>query len=605
MTLSPQFLDELRTRTLLSALVGRSVKLTRAGREFKACCPFHNEKTPSFWVNDEKAFYHCFGCGAHGDAIRFLTDAKGLPFMDAVKELAQAAGMDVPAPDPQSRERAERQAGLHDVVAAAQRLFADDLAGPRGADARAYLQRRGIAPALAGTFGFGFAADSRTRLKDALSPEFGIDPLIEAGLLIRPDDGKIPYDRFRGRLTIPIKDARGRVIAFGGRIIGEGEPKYLNSPETPLFDKGRTLFNLDRAAAASRKTGRVVVVEGYLDVVALASAGIEEAVAPLGTAVTEQQLELLWRLSDVPVLCFDGDAAGRKAAMRAGERALPLLKPGKSLDIVTLPPGQDPDDLVKAGGRAALDAALAGALPLDRALYVSHAAEIDASSAADRSGLRQALENAAANCTDKLVSTEIRRNLTGYFFEDFGWKHKERRTIGSAILNTGPRGQVDLMALYVRSALYGLSRFPFVAAPKLEDIGAIRIEHPQLMRWRDEIMNAVYTRPSLASDAVHEILDRSALSISQSIDLRSDRLFSFTFEPAQNDAARDQLQGLIDMLAQEHALDQEMERLTRAAMEDSGDDHYMTVEAARQRVREAKFALYERGFRLGSADEPD
>ncbi len=513
--------------------------------------------------------------------------------------------MEMPAPDPRAREIAERQAGLHDVVAAAQKLFADELAGARGADARVYLEKRGIPPELAARFGFGFAVDSRTRLKDALEPAFKTEPLIEAGLLIKPDDGKAPYDRFRGRLIIPIRDARGRTIAFGGRIIGDGEPKYLNSPETPLFDKGRTLFNLDRAAAAGRKTGRVIVVEGYLDVVALASVGIEDAVAPLGTAVTEQQLELLWRLADAPILCFDGDKAGQKAAMRAAERALPLLRPGKSLDIVTLPAGQDPDDLVRSGGRDAIEAALARAVPLDRALYSAHATDVNPASAADRAGLRKTLEDAAANCADKLVSTEIRRNLIGYFFEDFGWKHKERRVIGSAILNTGPRGQVpDLMRLYIRSALYGLSRFPFLAAPKLEDIGAIPIEHPELLRWRDEIMTAVYTRPALASDAVHEILDRSGVSLTQANDLRSDRLFAFAIEPAENERARDQLQGLIDMLSQERALDQEMERLTRAAMEDSGVDHYMTIEAARQRVREAKFALFERGFRLGSADEP-
>ena len=320
MTLSPQWLDELRARTLLSAVIAPSVKLIRAGREWKACCPFHNEKTPSFTINDEKGFYHCFGCGAHGDAIRFLTDARGLPFMDAVKELAGKAGMEVPAPDPQARERAERTASLTDVMAACQKWFAEQLQGVDGSSAREYLKKRGIGAETVSRFGIGLAPDSRNALRRALA-SLGEDKLIETGMLIHPEEGgKEPYDRFRGRLMIPIRDQRGRVIAFGGRILGEGEPKYLNSPDTPLFDKGRTLYNIDRAGPASRQAKRLIVVEGYMDVIALDRAGIAEAVAPNGTAVTEAQLERMWRLDPAPILCFDGDSAGRKAAIRAAMR---------------------------------------------------------------------------------------------------------------------------------------------------------------------------------------------------------------------------------------------------------------------------------------------
>ena len=283
MSLSPQFLDELRARTSLSALVQRTVKLQKAGREWKACCPFHKEKTPSFTLSDEKGFYHCFGCGAHGDAIRWLTDARGLPFMEAVKELADAAGMEVPAADPRAQEKAARAVGLYDVMEAAQAWFVDQLAGIEGSEARAYLAGRGIGEKTIRKFGFGFAPDSRGRLKAALA-RFGNDKLVETGLLIAPEGGeREPYDRFRGRLMIPIRDQRGRVIAFGGRILGSGEPKYLNSPETPLFDKGRTLYNLDLAGPASRDSRRLIVVEGYMDVIALDQAGIGEGVAPLGT----------------------------------------------------------------------------------------------------------------------------------------------------------------------------------------------------------------------------------------------------------------------------------------------------------------------------------
>ncbi|MFN3389101.1 MAG: DNA primase, partial [Allosphingosinicella sp.] len=285
MTLSPQFLDELRARTTLSTLVGRTLKLQKAGREFKACCPFHKEKTPSFYVNDEKGFYHCFGCSAHGDAIRWLTDARGLPFMDAVKELADAAGMDVPAPDPRAQAKAERALGLYDVTRAAQSWFEEQLEGIEGAEARAYLTRRGVSDATRRRFGFGYAPDGRGKLRATLR-DLGDDKLVEAGLLIAPDDGREPYDRFRGRLMFPIRDQRGRVLGFSGRILGDGEPKYLNSPDTPLFDKGRTLFNIDKAAPAAREARRVIVVEGQMDAIALDQAGIAEAVAPLGTALT-------------------------------------------------------------------------------------------------------------------------------------------------------------------------------------------------------------------------------------------------------------------------------------------------------------------------------
>jgi len=356
MTLTPQWLDELRSRVTLSGVIGRTTRLTKAGHEFKACCPFHNEKSPSFTVNDDKGFYHCFGCGAHGDAIRWLTDQRGLEFMDAVKELAAEAGMEMPAPDPRAAQAAERRDTLYDVMAAAQAWFVGNLASERGAAARAYLARRGIDAETAERFGFGFAPDERQALKTALS-RFPEPMLIEAGLRIEVEN-RDPYDRFRGRLMLPIQDARARVIAFGGRILDAAKtdaPKYLNSPDTPLFDKGSTLYNLHRAAPLARQSGRMLVVEGYMDAIALAAAGIGECVAPLGTALTERQIELLWRQVESPILCFDGDSAGQRAAMRAVTRALPMLRPAHSLSIVRLPAGLDPDDLVKRGGAAAME----------------------------------------------------------------------------------------------------------------------------------------------------------------------------------------------------------------------------------------------------------
>ncbi|HEX6072106.1 MAG TPA: DNA primase, partial [Sphingomicrobium sp.] len=378
MTLSTAWLDELRARTTLSGIIAPSVKLIRAGREWKACCPFHNEKTPSFTVNDDKGFYHCFGCGAHGDAIRFLTDHRGMPFMDAVKELAAKAGMEVPAPDPKAKERADRAASLSDVMASVAAWYTEQLNGLAGAEAREYLSRRGIDAETVQRFGIGFAPDSRNALKRSLG-HLDENKLIETGMLIDPrgqsPDGDCPptnagtYDRFRGRLMIPIRDARGRVIAFGGRILGPGEPKYLNSPDTPLFDKGRTLYNIDRASPASRAAKRLIVVEGYMDVIALDRAGIAEAVAPNGTAVTEAQLERMWRLDPSPILCFDGDSAGRKAAVRAATRALPHIRPDRTMRFVELPAGQDPDDVVRSGGSEAFEALLANPEPLDARLW--------------------------------------------------------------------------------------------------------------------------------------------------------------------------------------------------------------------------------------------
>ncbi len=391
MSLSPQWLDELRARTTLSSLIMRTTKLQRAGHEWKACCPFHDEKSPSFTVSDQKGFYHCFGCGAHGDAIRWMTDQRGLEFMDAVKELAAEAGMEVPAADPRAAQRAEERAGLQDVMQAAQEWFEARLQADDGAGARGYLKSRGFDAHTVKRFGFGYAPPDRQALKAALT-QFGEPMLVEGGLRISVDD-KEPYDRFRARLMLPIQDARGQVIAFGGRILETDTkaPKYLNSPDTPLFDKGRTLYNLHRAGPASRQTGRVVVVEGYMDVIALAAAGIEDVVAPLGTALTESQIELLWRLVERPILCFDGDTAGQRAAMRAATRALPMLKPSHSLAIVNLPTGLDPDDLLRKHGRKALDGLLDSPASLLETLWSYERDLQPLNSPEDKAGLKERL----------------------------------------------------------------------------------------------------------------------------------------------------------------------------------------------------------------------
>lgn len=379
--LIPQsFLDEVQARTTMSELVSRRVKLTRNGREFKACCPVHEEKTPSFTVNDDKGFAHCFGCGFHAAPIRWLTEIEGLDFLDAVRQLAEQAGMAMPERSPAAREKAARVAGIRPTLEVAQRLFMEQLG--RVSSVTRYLAKRGIDRALAEKFGIGVAPESSAYLARA-----GVAhaDAIAAGLMWQRDGKSGP--RFAGRVMVPVHDPRGRVVGFGGRVAPGGPDraaKYINSPDSEIFDKGQLLFNLHRAAPAIRSTKRALVVEGYFDVIALTGAGIEEAVAPMGTALTESQLERLWRLTRAPILMFDGDEAGRKAARRACERALPGLAPDRTLKVALLPRGQDPDDLVQASGRSAVDAAVEEALPLDSFLFGDVAARVFSPNKAER-----------------------------------------------------------------------------------------------------------------------------------------------------------------------------------------------------------------------------
>lgn len=564
MTLTPQWLDELRARTTLSTLIGRTVKVTKAGREFKACCPFHNEKTPSFTINDEKGFYHCFGCSAHGDAIRWMTDQRGLPFMDAVKELAQAAGMDVPAPDPRAAERAERANSLYDVMTAATDWFSQQLQGIEGADARAYLEKRRIRAETVKAFGIGYAPDSRSRLKAALD-RFGTDKLVEAGLLISVDD-KEPYDRFRGRIMIPIRDPRGRVIAFGGRILGAGEPKYLNSPDTPLFDKGRTLYNLDLAATASRKTNRIIVVEGYMDVIALAQVGIGDVVAPLGTALTEQQIERLWRLADVPTLCFDGDAAGQKASIRAALRALPHLAPAKSLAFATLPKGQDPDDVVQKGGARAMETLLAEAEPLVDRLWRSEINAAPLRTPEDRAGFRQRLNNHAQAIGHGDVRGQYLAEFRGRFDAQFNQQHPPRtrftqggqrfqpeRPLTSKTRSIGGGGVAPVFA---RAILAGLLRHPSMILACGDALSTLAINGPDLDALRLILLDAAYDGVMLDSDALIPICESAGLGeLAASLMDSNGLAFSFTRRQADAEIARRDLGMAIEALAARPALD--------------------------------------------------
>jgi DNA primase len=478
----------------------RTTKLLRAGREWKACCPFHNEKTPSFTVNDEKGFYHCFGCGAHGDVIRWMTDQRGLQFMDAVKELAAEAGLEVPAPDPRAAQRAEQRDTLHDVMAAAQAWYRASLDTPEAAKARDYLKTRGFDAHTMERFGFGYAPNARNGVKQVLK-QFDQAMLIEAGLLIQVED-KAPYDRFRDRLTIPLHDPRGRVIGFAARILDADKkdaPKYINSPDTPLFDKGRTLFNLHRAAPAARHSGRIIAVEGQMDVVALAAAGIDEAVAPMGTALTEAQIELLWRQCDKPILCFDGDAAGQRAAMRAIGRVLPMLRPGHSLQFVTLPAGMDPDDLLKRDGRAGLERLLSAPASLVETLWRRERDATPLTSPEDKAGLKARLIEHTEAIQDPDIRALYRRELLERF-SAFAFPPREQRppqqnkrwgqlTVGSlapgraAALTRGPG---DSLA---HAVFAGFARHPGEIARHAEALLGLAAAQPALAGAIDALLD--------------------------------------------------------------------------------------------------------------------
>jgi DNA primase len=577
------------------------LKLIKAGREFKACCPFHNEKTPSFYVNDDKHFYHCFGCGAHGDAIRFLTDARGLPFMDAVKELAARAGMEVPAPDPKMREKAERSAGLYDIMEAAQRWFVEQLDGVEGGEARKYLKERGITDATKTKFGFGFAPDARGKLKAALK-DFGNDKLVEAGLLIQPDEGKEPYDRFRGRLTYPIKDARGRVIAFSARILGAGEPKYLNSPDTPLFDKGRTLFNLDLASPASRTAKRILVVEGQMDAIALDQAGIGEVVAPLGTALTEHQLERLWRLDGQPVCCFDGDAAGQKAAVRAALRALPQLCPNRTLRFVALPAGMDPDDVIRSGGRQAFEALLELPEPLVDRLWRAEveAAPLDTPEA--RAGLRQRLLEHAQAIADANVRQLYRDEWLGRFDKQFRAAQTQPRPFmprgewkkGKFAPPTPPASQaahaisrIGLEPAMASAVIAGCIRYPTVLHDHVEQIAMFHIADAALRKLRDDLVDWAIGNPSLDSAVLQTTLADGEHHALVTKLLRADRTnFSFNQKDAEPARAFREFEGVLMMLVDKGLLEQAFEAATDELKAEMTDERLAKQAQLRAAIRE-------------------
>ena len=535
MAFPPQFLDMLRERIGLADLIGRRVRLTRKGREFSGLCPFHNEKTPSFTVNEEKSFYHCFGCGAHGDIFGFVMRTEGLAFPEAVERLAEEAGVPVPEQSPEERRRARAQATLYQVMERACAFFEKSPAGAPGRSARDYLERRGLDPEAWARFRLGYAPDSRGALKAALTGE-GIaeDQLVEAGLLIRPEGGGAAYDRFRGRVTFPITDRRGRVIAFGARTLGDGEPKYLNSPDTPLFHKGEVLYGLATAQGPARDRGRVIVAEGYMDVIALA---------------------------------------------RAAERALPLLAPGKSLRFVSLPAGEDPDTLIRARGAGAMEELIQGARPLDQLVWAIEAGTGPLDTPERIAGLEARLEAAARRIADDKVRYQYLNAFRARLREAtrpapaggggrggpqktganrrFGGENRrfgaENRGFGAAgplpagPPGIGPEGLARRRAQALTATL--IAHWPLLDE-FAEAFGALEFSDPELDKLRQEILLLYAATPDLDTEAVQRHLKATGYSDALAAIFAPDVLVhaGFAKGDAGAEAARRGVLQLIDRL---------------------------------------------------------
>ena len=656
MRFTPQFLDDLRMRLPVSDVVGKRVKLKRAGKEWKGLSPFKQEKTPSFTVNDQKGFYHCFASGKHGNIFDFIMDTEGVGFVEAVEIAASQAGMPLPAVTRDAARHEQRRKTLYDVMDLAAKFYADTLTSRLGAKARGYLADRAISPATQLQFRMGYAPPERFALKEHLgSLGVPVDDMIEARLLSAGEDIPVPYDRFRDRVMFPITDARGRVIAFGGRAMEKDAPaKYLNSADGVLFHKGDNLYNLATARQAAHDGAPVIVAEGYVDVIALVTAGFPGAVAPLGTALTENQLALLWKMADEPILCFDGDGAGQRAALRAADLALPHLKPGKSLRFALLPDGQDPDDLARAGGRGAIEEVLGAARPLAEVLW---SREIEGGSFATPER-RAALEARIKELSNGIRDETVRR----YYWQDFNERLRsafapqasyagaggggfQRRGFGAesgrgfssrppfqgrggggaAGLSTGARafgrgpyqaasphlagssimrGQRSALSRREALILLSLLNHPWLLHDHLEEVAALELAHPEAHRLRAGIIGAFsnYSHtddPQAESARLRVSLEKAGYS--EQIQRVERTLTTRSVWGAQAGAAQDDVLAtwhqLVVLHRQSHALLRELKDAEQALAQDGSEanEGWLRDVKARQAEADGLDALIE-GF---------
>jgi DNA primase len=632
MRFTPQFLDELKARLPVSEVVGKRVKLVRAGREFKGLSPFNKEKTPSFFVNDQKQAWFDFSSGKNGSIFDFVMQSDGVSFPEAVERLAQMAGMPLPKISREDEARDARRKTLHDVMELAAKFFQDTLASRVGAKARGYLADRGLDPATQLKWRLGYAPGERFALKEHLgSHGIPAEDMVEAGLLISGDDIPLPFDRFRDRVMFPITDLRGRVIAFGGRALEkDAQAKYLNSPETPLFHKGATLYNIAAARQAAHESkstqpaqnndgAPVIAVEGYVDVIAMVTAGYAATVAPLGTALTEDQLTLLWKMADEPLLCFDGDSAGLRAAYRAVDLAMPRLKPGKSLKFALLPQGQDPDDLVRSGGREAVSDVIGAARPLADMLW---ARETEGHSF-DTPERRAALEARVNGLTAAIADDAVRK----YYRQDFAtrlsnffapaqmprrepraggdWRERRNtdwrrpvtpRTAGRATpyvvvsqqLKLSPVHRGHRTAVPRREALIlqAALNHPWLLHDHLEELAALEFRHTDAERLKSALidiaahaatLDAGALKAELASRSLIEAMERIALSIT------TPSVWGARPEAAPDDVLVTWSQ-LVALHRQWHSLTKELKDAEQALGHDASEANYLRLRDVKARL---------------------
>jgi DNA primase len=621
MRFSPHFLDELKARLPVSEVVGRRVKLIRAGREYKGLSPFNKEKTPSFFVNDHKQAWFDFSSGKNGSIFDFVMQSEGVTFPEAVERLAAMAGMVLPKQTREDEEREQKRKSLHEVMELAAAFFEAQLAARAGAKARGYLADRGLDPATQLKFRLGYASNERYALKEHLGGQgVPVPDMVDAGLLIAGDDIPVPYDRFRDRVMFPIGDYRGRIVAFGGRALEKDVPaKYLNSPETPLFHKGANLYNLAPARQAAHDGAALVAVEGYVDVIAMVTAGFPATVAPLGTALTEEQLGLLWKMADEPVLCFDGDKAGVRAAYRALDLALPRLKPGKSLKFALLPEGQDPDDLVRAAGREAVREVIDAARPLAAMLW----ARETEGHAFDTPERRAALEARFNEVTNGIADETVRR----YYREDVrarlaqflsppaaaqrapwqGGPRAERgrgsgrfpqrraepgrggpyvvvsQQLANSPVHRGHRAAVSRReALILQAAL----NHPWLLHDHLEELSALEFRHPDAERLKAVLIDIAAHAVALDADGLRAELGRRGL---EPVVVRiAGAITTQSVWAAREGAAADDVLvtwgQLIGLHRQWHSLLKELKDAEQALGDDASEANYLRLRDVKTRL---------------------
>lgn len=636
MRFPPAFLDEIRDRVPISSLIGQRVawdrKKTNAARgDYWGCCPFHGEKTPSFHCEDKKGRYHCFGCGVSGDHFRFLTELDGVSFPEAVERVADMAGVPMPVRDEQEERREKQRASLTDVMEMATAFFQERLHGSEGAKARAYLRDRGLTPATQQSFRLGFAPDSRNALKEFLASKGVEKAQIEAcGLVVFGDDIPVSYDRFRDRIMFPIPDSRGRVIAFGGRAMSSDvSAKYLNSPETELFHKGNVLYNFARARKAVARGGTVIAVEGYMDVIALAQAGFENAVAPLGTALTENQMELLWRMSGEPILCFDGDGAGLKAAWRAADLILPSIQAGRTARFALLPEGKDPDDLVKADGPDAFRTVLAEARPLAELIWMRETAGGVFETPERRAELEKTLREITGRIRDESVryhyQQEMRERVHSFFAPQRGarpsrpgergqgrqggqWSRGGGAAGRSAITESLGRSALvkragEVMSVREATVVVALVNHPALIDENFEHVEFLDLANSDLRRLHAALLDALAHDQANDRDAIIATIDRTGC---REVWERAVALIRRTrqwpaLESAALDDARDAFIQVLHLHRSQRTLHRELKQAEAALASDPTEENYRHLVEIQAQFRDvqATEALIE-GFGVSS-----